>query len=217
MRTGIALTDAEAITNLKGPPMSRARLVRLGATAIIVGALLHIGSCVRELADPVLPRTIEFAQRNNIGSVAHLLWLVGIVVLARSGWARAGRLAWIGYAIAIIGLALLFTAELIIGLTFDGSQTLFEASGPVTAVGMICAGIAVLRSGLVSPWVKFTPLLCGLFVFVVMLPGFVVFGAPNYPALIGWGSCWLLLGIAMWTEAANAQPTTRSAVPAHGR
>ena len=87
-------TDAEAITDLKDRPciahVSSASAQRQSSSRPVAHRFLRTG-----VADPVLPRTIEFAQRNNTGSVAHLLCWSGSWS-CHGRLARANRLAWIG-------------------------------------------------------------------------------------------------------------------------
>jgi hypothetical protein len=68
-------------------------------------------------------------------------------------------------------------------------------------VGLILAGVAVIRARQWEGWRRFTPLACGLFIVAVLLsfglPGY----ASNYPIGL-WGVCWLLFGLALRTEAA---------------
>ncbi|WP_155338920.1 hypothetical protein [Acrocarpospora corrugata] len=102
----------------------------------------------------------------------------------------------------------LVTAELIIGWSYEISEVLFTVSVPLNGIGLTCLGVAVLRGG--HSAAGYAMLVTGLYVFVVMAPAFAVFGAPNYPALAGWGLTWLLLGIATWVHARSARRLTLS-------
>jgi hypothetical protein len=69
--------------------------------------------------------------------------------------------------------------------------------GDTKGAGMVLVGMAMLRGGRWRGPGRFTPLVCGLYIFVVLLPAFALFGMPNYWAIAGWPLCWLFLGIAL--------------------
>ncbi len=70
----------------------------------------------------------------------------------------------------------------------------------ITAVGMTLVGIAVLRTRRWGGWQRFTPLLVGVYPFLVMFPFVIVTGKPSILAISGWGLPWLLLGYAIWSS-----------------
>jgi hypothetical protein len=55
----------------------------------------------------------------------------------------------------------------------------------------------VLRAERCAGWRRFTPLACGLFIPLVLLPSFALRGFAMHYALGAWGVCWLLLGLSM--------------------
>jgi hypothetical protein len=69
--------------------------------------------------------------------------------------------------------------------------------GIFSTVGMLLAGILVLRAGRWEGKGRFTPLLCGLYPLVVLIPAFVIFGDGNMPAIVGFGVVWALFGAAV--------------------
>jgi hypothetical protein len=74
----------------------------------------------------------------------------------------------------------------------------------IAALGFVLAGIAVLRAGHWRGWGRFTPLLCGVFVFVALLPvQFVQPSAFLWP-VAGWSACLLLLGLALRGQARSS-------------
>lgn len=157
--------------------------------------------------------SLGFAQQ----ALLHVAELAGVIGLALSGAAGAGWLGQIGLGAAVLGQVLLIVAE----LTFPGSPDLadqiFNVAPPLSAIGMVLAGIAVLRVGRWAGWHRFTPLLVGLYVFVVVTPVLVISGGPPAAAalwaLTGWELCWLLLGVALWATAGSAvRPRRASAV-----
>jgi hypothetical protein len=66
-----------------------------------------------------------------------------------------------------------------------------------TGIGMIIVGFQTLKGGEWKDWKKFTPLLVGLYPFVVMFPVLLLTGSPNVYLIMLWGLPWLLLGIAL--------------------
>ena len=52
-----------------------------------------------------------------------------------------------------------------------------------------------------------TPLLCGLYVPLVLIPSFTIAGGPSFAALAAWQIGFVLLGAAMWDEARDYKCT----------
>lgn len=94
------------------------------------------------------------------------------------------------------------------------AEQLFNIAPPLSAIGMVLAGIAVLRTGCWTGWHRFAPLIVGVYVFVVMTPVLVISGGPPATAALwaiaGGELCWMLLGVALWIEASAAVRTQRA-------
>ncbi len=140
----------------------------------------------------------------------HVLLLVGILGLARSGAAGTGLLGRVGLWISLLGMAALTLCEV-------GAMTLATSPYPspgtdfmdmaygvasiLIGVGLTLAGLAVARAGEWAGWRRFVPLICGVAVFVIVIPG--VFG----PFLAGrlvlavWMLMFAALGWALYTRA----------------
>jgi hypothetical protein len=140
----------------------------------------------------------------------HVLLLVGILGLARSGVAGTELLGRVGLWISVVGMAALTLCEV-------GAMTLATSSYPspgtdfmdmaygvasiLIGVGLTLAGLAVVRAGEWTGWRRFVPLICGVAVFVIVIPG--VFG----PFLAGrlvlavWMLMFAALGWALYTQA----------------
>lgn len=140
----------------------------------------------------------------------HVLLLVGILGLARSGAAGTGLLGRVGLWISLVGMAALTLCEV-------GAMTLATSPYPspgtdfmdmaygvasiLIGVGLTLAGLAVARAGEWAGWRRFVPLICGVAVFVIVIPG--VFG----PFLAGrlvlavWMLMFVALGWALYTRA----------------
>jgi hypothetical protein len=176
--------------------------VALSAWSTIVGAvmllILGIPLAALEAREPV-PWT---AAAPN--AISHLLTLVGVVGLARLGAAGRGRLAAVGLVGALLGLVVITLAEFV-SVTNESSAVAFYSSGTLlTALGLILAGIAMLRSGRWAGWQRFTPLACGLFLPLIVIPALSIPGLPGFVphyAVGLWGVCWLLLGLALLADA----------------
>jgi hypothetical protein len=127
--------------------------------------------------------------------------LAGVLGLARSR-ATAGRVARLGLGVAAAGWIMLVAGEAAYGMGSPVGEPLLGGAGTVAGVGMVLVGVAMLRGGRWRGPARFTPLACGLYIFVVLLPAFALFGMPNYWAIAGWPLCWLFLGIALLQEPA---------------
>nr|MDQ3396284.1 hypothetical protein [Deinococcota bacterium] len=113
----------------------------------------------------------------------HVLLLVGILGLAQSGATGSGLLGRVGLWISVVGMAALTLCE-VGAMTFatspypgpgtDLMDTLFGGASILIGVGMTLAGVAVVRAGKWTGWHRFIPLICGVAVFVIVIPG--VFG-----------------------------------------
>jgi hypothetical protein len=141
-------------------------------------------------------------------AVIHVAELAGVVALLRSGAAGPGWLARIGLGAAVVGEVLLVVAELVYTGDPDLGNQLFGVGPLLSALGMVAAGVAVLRVGRWTGWHRFTPLVVGLWSIVVLTPAIIVSGGPPAPvalwAIAGWELTWLLLGVSVWVAAGRA-------------
>ena len=175
-------------------------LTTLTSWALIAGALLQIilGIALASLQarEPVL---WPIAALN---ALSHLLLIAGVVGLARSGAAGRGRLAAAGLGLTLLALAELTVAEAIWAVAGEEAAVLFYSTATLALMlGLILAGVAVLRTGRWGGWHRFTVLATGLFIPLILMPAFGLSGyAPNY-AIGLWGVCWLLLGLALRAHA----------------
>ena len=138
-----------------------------------------------------------------LNAVSHLLLLAGVVGLAWAGVAGRGRLATAGLALTLLGLAVLTVAEVSWLAGLGATDALYAIATLALMLGLILLGVAVLRAGRWAGWHRYTPLACGLYIPLVLLPSFALPGtAANY-AIGLWGVCWLLLGLALRAQAAG--------------
>jgi hypothetical protein len=117
-------------------------------------------------------------------------------------------LGGIALGIALLGRVVFVLAEIHSSILVDDS-ILQPLGAVITAVGMTLVGTAVLRTRRWGGWQRFTPLLVGVYPFLVMFPFVIVTGEPNILAISGWGLPWFLLGYAIWISVAAEQPSPR--------
>jgi hypothetical protein len=168
--------------------MGNSGFVRSAGAWLIAGSLLGIGIGIKEAFAPTPFGTFENAVMQGIVIVANALTLVGVVGLARSGAAGSGWLARVGLGIALLASAMFLPFEVLVGL-----------SALAQGLGLLLAGVPVLRVGRWGGWQRFTPLLCGLYTFLVLIPALAL--SPegyNAWALAGWQIPFALLGVALY-------------------
>jgi hypothetical protein len=132
-----------------------------------------------------------------VEAAALMLSIAAVVGLLRSDLPTnvATRLA---LRAAALGLAVFAAGHFLAGFHVVSEDTpLMPVGGIFSTIGMLVAGILVLTAGRWTGPSRFTPLLCGLYPPVVLIPAFVVFGDGNMPAIIGFGVVWALFGAAV--------------------
>ncbi len=170
--------------------------------SMIVGAVMQIVLGL-PLAPYQNPDSDAFALISTLNAVSHLLLLVGVLGLARARAAGRGRLAKAGVGVTLIGLAVLALAEGVSLIDMDVAIVLFSLATLALAAGPIALGVAMLRRGRWTGWRRFTPLACGLYVPLILMPSFALPGYGSNFAIGIWGICWLLIGLAQRAEAAT--------------
>lgn len=170
-------------------------LISLAAWSLMAGALLQIVLGLA-LAPHQNPSSASFGLVTGLNAGSHLLILVGVAGLLRSGVLGPSRLGRGGVVITLLGLALLIVAEPTSLVNMETAVILYSVSTLAIMVGMILAGVATLRSGRWTGWQRFTPLACGLFIPLILLPAFALPGYASNYAIGVWGVCWLGLGLA---------------------
>ncbi len=186
----------------------------IGAAGGLVTAFLPPAVTEDQFSYPFTPVGFFVAESSFL--LNHLLLLVGLIGLGRSGAAGVGRLGRYGVGTAVAGMALLSLCEVramtLVNATWPSPQTdlLDMGYGVATiaiGVGLILAGIAVLRTGRWSGWPKYITLACGLAVFLMVLPG--VFG----PFLVGRLvlTAWMLMFAALGVALLRTQRSVKAA------
>ena len=177
--------------------MTNTRFVCSAGLCLIIGALIGLGSGVIQALSPAAPSSPAFNVRNDIVILSHLLVLIGVFGFARSGVAGNSWLAKIGLGLALLASFAFIPAEMAIQIRYALGEMLLGICAPLQGIGMVLAGIAVLRTGYWQGWPRFIPLLCGLYPFLVLIPVFAATGGPNFWAIAGAQVPYLLLGLAM--------------------
>ena len=208
--------------------------LRRAGMACIVGALITaIGGAVSQVAQTTTTVSDEawsypwssgtFVALSLLWGLSHILILVGLLGLRRSGLAGQSRAAEVGLPLALAGTALLLVGEL---ASIPIADQRVDDTGPaavgavfgiatlVSAVGLILTGRATVQAGLWRDWRRFTPLVAG--VWTLVLVG-LVFTEVLATGIAIYGLCLLALGIALYTRPTpvpDAGAPTRSSASA---
>lgn len=138
--------------------------------------------------------------------VQHLGLVAGLVGLGRPAAVGARRG---GVFAAIVGMGLLTATELAaIGAARSTSaeagtgllDALYGISSVVVGIGLVGAGVAVLRAHIWRGWRRWLPLVLGVYVFVPMFPAMFGGFLAARLAITGWMLLFTLLGWALMRE-----------------
>lgn len=183
----------------------------VGGVVAVVGAIVtnNIPSSVpvTNISSPYTPPV--FIITEVIWTTCHVLMFLGTLGLARSGAVGDSQLGRIGLWIALVGMALIVPSEL--GFAFfpnaaeDSTpgtilSTAIGLATMVASLGFVLVGIATLRERRWQGWQRFTPLLCGLFAFVVLIPVLVIRPELYLWPVAGWSACFIPLGLALYQQ-----------------
>lgn len=175
--------------------------LRWAAAAGIAGGLLQTVGGVVETVDRVLPGEPGFVPRTSIIGIAYLMLAGAVLGVGALDVAAPRRYAWIGLGVAAFGWLLSAVAQFVLQIDFDlAVAVLFPLSNALIGIGMLTVGVLALRARRWRGWRLATPLICGLYPFLVIVPVFAANGGPVFLVLSGWGACWMLLGLAMWSS-----------------
>ena len=179
--------------------------IRTAGLWCILGALIGIGVGVKEGLAPTAWGTTMFVVMQLFALIANALVFVGVIGLARSGAAGEGWLAKIGLGLALFASALFLPLELYIIFNLEVGGMLLGISALLQGLGLLLAGIAVVRARRWHGWQRWIPLICGLYTFLVLIPALAL--SPegyNAWALVGWQIPFALLGLALYQQGAAA-------------
>lgn len=202
--------------------MQNSDFIRSAGLWCIVGGVIAVaGAIMTATIPPSVPVTdmsypytpLVFIITEILWTFCHVLMFLGTLGFARSGAVGDSRLGRVGLWIALVGMALIVPSEL--GFAFfpyaaedsTPSMILSTAIGLATMVaslGFVLAGIATLRAYRWQGWQRFTPLLCGLFAFVVLIPVLVIRPELYLWPVAGWSACFIPLGLALYQQGSAA-------------
>jgi hypothetical protein len=205
----------DVTTHRPAAPGSAGPSLRVSGLLCIAGAVIAaVGATVEgtvtpavssaDLSFPFEPTTFRLTE--VLWALTHLLTLVGVLGLARSGLVGRSRLGSAGLRTTAVGMALLVPGELAFAAAADVAAdsttavVLGSAMGlaaTLTGVGFVLTGAATLREGTWTGWGRWTPLLCGMFVIAVLLPVQALRPSAFLWPIAGWNVCLALFGLAL--------------------
>jgi hypothetical protein len=190
------------VTSSTAAASGRTRTLALTSAVITALAALYCVASAVFLGEPSAGFVIQ--------AVIHLGELAGVLALALLG-AATGKVGRIGLGLAVLGQVLLVVAELTYPFAPAVGEPIFDVAPLLTGIGLVLAGIAVLRGRRWPGAARFTPLVVGLYGLVVLPTAMIVSGGPPAPlatfVLAGWELCWLAMAIGV---LARTTVTTRA-------
>jgi hypothetical protein len=195
--------------------MEQSRRASMAGTLYAVGGALWFGIATLVAArfggDPP-PASGAFYLSEAVWVVVQLLLLVGFFGLLWSNGIGQGIFGRLALGVGVLGHALFVVAE-VHSLLSGATSDLLAMAALVSALGLLLVGIAVIRARRWQGWARFTPLLAGLYFFLVMLPFVIVADAPNLFAVGGWGLLRLALGLAIRMQGQAVNTRLPSSLP----
>jgi len=195
--------------------MPKSSFVRIAGILCIAGALIAMAAnALSARAEPAVAEDVisyplspgVFVLAQILFALTQAMMLMGVLGLARTHAIGRNRLATIGAWLAVIGIGLTVPGELGLGIIASSEtdsnsamivSTFFGLATLVGSLGLILAGIGVIRARVWTSWRRFAPLIAGGYYFVVLLPVFIAAGVGNLWAITGWNLCFILLGLAL--------------------
>jgi hypothetical protein len=201
---------------------ARAGLRTAGAWCLVGGVIGVVGAGMSaviptsvspaRLSYPFTPGVFQLTE--VLWTITHVLTLIGVIALARSGLVGSARLARLGLPITLVGMALLVPTELGFAFIADAAEdstasmvsgTAIGLAATVAGVGFVLAGVATLRRGSWTGWGRWTPLACGLWVILVLLPVQGLWPSLFLWTIAGWSVCLSILSSALIGEGSKIQ------------
>jgi hypothetical protein len=192
---------------MTGRTMTTARSVFVPTLALISAAAAAIG-----IIDAVLGMTISALAydappvwwNSTLLAMMHLGQVAAAIAVSRAGLAGSGVTARIGLVLWILGGLGFAVGELVHLAAGGASDIVFQIASIATLVGMVLAGVGVLRTGRWTGPGRFLPLITGLY----LIPLTVVIIATDaaLAALAGYSVLWLLLSLSLYVVTRAPQP-----------
>ncbi|WP_299932939.1 hypothetical protein [uncultured Nocardioides sp.] len=186
-----------------------------GLFTLIAGAVQGDGALITAAyrnASPIPDEQLSYPWDGGTAITTSLIWgstqvliVVGLMAFARSEAAptRAGR---VGGRLAVVGAVLYVVAHALSLVAYDAAfddpisiavLSCFGVGTLLTAVGLIMAGTAALRSGVWAGWRRYTPLVLGVWM-VAMMP--LQFTAALPVAVGVYAAATMAFGLALLVE-----------------
>jgi hypothetical protein len=197
--------------------------VKTAGLLCLVGAVIGaIGGIVTGFIPPAVSPDLYsypytpagFLVAQIVFMLNHILLLVGILGLARSGATGSGLLGRVGVWISVIGMVALTLCE-VAAMTLATSpypspgtelmDTAYGVASILIGVGLTLAGIAVATTGEWAGWRRFVPLVCGVAVFVIVIPGILGPFLVARLAITVWMLMFAALGWALYAVARSPE------------
>ncbi|UFN45168.1 hypothetical protein [Nocardioides okcheonensis] len=192
-----------------------------GLLMIFAGAVQGDGAIITAIyrnVSPISDEQLSFPWDGATAITTSLIWgitqvliVIGLTAFARSGAAptTAGR---VGGRLAVAGAVLYVIAHALSLVAYDAALddpisvavlSCFGIGTLLTAVGLVIAGTATLRSGAWSGWRRYTPLILGAWMVAMMPLQFT----PALPLAVGiYALAVMGLGLALIVEGLGWEP-----------
>jgi hypothetical protein len=145
-------------------------------------------------------------ENSRYKPLGDMFWNIGLIFIVVSMFLfhklnLNGKSGWRKFSlfIPVIG-CLSYQVGAITGYFGEPIIIFYPLGALLTAVGMIVVGIQVIMAKQLKQWKRFTPLLVGLYPFIVMFPIVMITGSPNIYAIMLWGLPWKIVGCVMLGE-----------------
>jgi len=169
-------------------------IVSAGLALMVTTAAAFIDAGIARPGDP------HYAASGFVMTPVDLLLALGFAAMASASAVSAGWLKKTAFALLIGGSLVMVPAEALLRVDFGLGNVIFGIAGPLQALGMILAGIGVIRTGRWSSWRRFALVAMGLYIPLVMMPWLILGHGTGLLPLAGYHLFVLLIGIAYLVE-----------------
>jgi hypothetical protein len=187
--------------------VTMARLAAVPTLALTSAAAAAIG-----IVDGILSMAIPALAydgpplwwNSTLLAMMHLGQVAAAIAVGQAGLAGSGVTARIGLVLWTLGGLGFAVGELVHLVAGGASAIVFQIASIATLVGMVIAGVGVLRAGRWTGPGRFLPLITGLY----LIPLTVVIIATDaaLAALTGYSLLWLLLSLSLYAVTRAEQP-----------
>lgn len=214
-------TQSAQPTTHTRPPRGLRSTLAPGLLIISAAAVQGDGALITAAyrnASPISDEQLSYPWADATAITTSLVWgtsqvlfVVGLVAFARSG-AAPSKAGHVGGRLAVAGAMLYVVAHALSLIAYDAALddpisvavlSCFGVGTLLTAVGLIMAGTAALRSGVWSGWRRYTPLVLGIWMVAMMPLQFTL----ALPVAVGvYALAAMALGLSMIIEGLAREP-----------